>query len=279
MPATGAHALEWTSGDTRVVLDLVPIEVLGALMRLRTRVLASVDALPIDAAEHPTRCAEWTVVDVVNHVADTTGWATEVTDAAARGRDTAIFDGFHVRDTPKRLTDAAVHDLDAARARLHAEMRRSLAQVAEVVAVANGMAATPLGPQPFPVAALHVLWDTWLHERDMLLPLGRAVPQHEDEVRLCALYTLRLVGLCAAMGRREVSATIALQGATEVTLRLDASPSLTSVRVSNEAAQLHGDAARVIDALCGRDDVDAALDGPAELRAALSPLRALLAGR
>ena len=276
----GGHALEWTSGDNRVVLDLIPIEVLGALMRLRTRLLERIDALPAEAADRPTRCSEWRAVDLVNHLADTTQWASAVTAAAVRGESAGIFAGFHVRRTPKQLTDAAPHDLDAARARLHAAMEESLGQVADVVAVGERPAETPVGPQPFPVAALHVLWDTWLHERDLCLPAGVEPPQHEDETRLCAVYTLRMVGLCIAMMGGEVSATVRLHGGTEVTLRLDASPALTSVRiVDDEAPQLSGDAATMIDALTGRGGLDAALDGPAELRTALGPLRAVLAGR
>lgn len=276
----GTHALEWTSGDNRVVLDLIPVEVLGALMRLRTRLLDRVDRLPAEAAEHPTRCAEWTAVDIVNHVADTTGWAATVITAAATGASSGLFAGFHVRNTPKGLTDAASRDLDAARARLHAEMAASLAQVPQVAALGDAPTETPLGPQPFPVAALHVLWDTWLHERDLFLPMGVEPPQHEDETRLCALYTLRMVGLCVAMARQEVSATVRLHGATAVTLRLDASPALTSVRLAPDATpDVTADAAALVDALTGRGDVDAALDGPAELRAALSPLRGVLAGR
>jgi Mycothiol maleylpyruvate isomerase N-terminal domain len=275
----GGHALEWTSGETRVVVELIPLEVLGALMRLRTRVLQRIDALAARDAEHPSRCAEWRAVDVVNHLADTTGWAAAVTAAAAHGAPTTVFEGFHVRRTPKQLTDAGPRDLDAARARLHTAMAESLGQVAEVVAVRDKLTDTPLGPQPFPVAACHVLWDTWLHERDLCLPLGIEPPQHEDEIRLSAIYTLRLVGLCVAMARRELSATLRLHGATEVTLRLDASAALTAVRVVDDAApQLSGDAATVIDALSGRGDIDAAVEGPAELRTAFRPLCALLAG-
>jgi uncharacterized protein (TIGR03083 family) len=278
MAATGEHALEWTSGESRVVLDLVPMEVLGALMRLRTRLLQRIDALPAGAAEHPTRCAEWRAVDVVNHLSDTTHWAAEVTAAAAQGRSSDVFTGFHVRRTPKQLTDAASRDLDAARARLHEAMDRSLGQVAEVMAALDKLTATPLGPQPFAVAALHGLWDTWLHERDLLLPLGVEVPQHEDEVRLSALYTLRLVGLCVAMAGDQLSATVQLRGATAARLRLDASPALTAVRAGDGEPQIHADAATLVDVLSGRGDVDAALDGPAELRAGLSGLRPLLAG-
>lgn len=263
----------------RRALDVLPLEVLGAFNRLCARLVERIDALPDGVAEQPTRCADWRAVDLVNHLADTTSWATEVTTAAAEQRETTIFAGFHVRRTPKQLTDAQPRDLAAARARLHANIAANLALVPEIVRLGNGLCQTPLGPQPFPVAALHAMWDTWLHERDLLIPLGIDPPQHEDEVRLCALYSLRLLGLFVAMSGQELSVTLRLHGATETTLRLDATPQLTAVRVVDDPTpQLSGDAAAAVDALTGRGD-PAALEGPAELRAALSPLRAVLAGR
>jgi uncharacterized protein (TIGR03083 family) len=280
MAATEGHLLEFTSGGARVVLDFLPVEALGALMRLRTRLMRTIDTLPLDAAEQPSRCADWRVVDVVNHLADATTWAAQVTAAAAEGRPSAVFAGFHVRATPRQLTEAAPRDLDAARARLHEAMAASLGQVAEVVAARDRPTETPLGPQPFPVAALHVLWDTWLHERDICIPLGIDAPEHEDETRLAAIYSLRLLGLCVAMAGREASAALRLHGATGITLQFDASASLTSVRIDPTAtAQLSGDAATVVDAITGRGDLDAALHGPAEQRASLAALRPLLAGR
>jgi uncharacterized protein (TIGR03083 family) len=283
MSVEGVRGLEWSSGHSRVALDVIPLEVLGALSRLRTRFMQCIDALPRDSAETPTRCNEWRVVDVVNHLADTTGWASDAISAAAEGRHSDLFGaGFDVRATPKALTDAVARDLDSARARLHAAMAANLGQVGEVVALRDRMTDTPLGPQPFPVAALHVLWDTWLHERDLLLPLGVEVPEHEDEVRLCAVYTLRMIGLAQVWRGRSLSVALRLHGATEQTVRLDATPQATEVRIVDAVAAdtpvFRGDAATAVDALTGRGDLDAALQGPQEERRALSVLGRFLAG-
>jgi uncharacterized protein (TIGR03083 family) len=277
-----APALEWRSGDTRIALDILPLEVLGALNRLRTRLLQSIDNLTPAQAEAQTRCDTWRAVDLVNHLADTTAWATESIAAATENRTTSIFDGFNVRDTPKRLTDNAPRDLDTARARLHAAMADNMRQVPAALALHDRLSPTPLGPQPFPVAALHVMWDTWLHERDLLLPLGITPPPHEDEVRLCVIYTLRVVGFMTALRGRELSATLQLSGATDITLRLDVDAKQTLVAIVDnqpaDDATLHADAATIVDALTGRGDIATALQGPPELRNALGALARVFAG-
>lgn len=278
--------LEWSGGEGRVALDVVPLEVFGALTRLRLRLLRRIDALPASDAELPTRCSEWRVVDLVNHLADTAQWATDALDAAAAGETSiAIFAAnFDPVATPKRLTDAVSRDLDQARTRLHALIDAGLRQVPGGVLLLDRPTPTPLGPQPFPVAVLHLLWDTWLHERDMFLAGGGAsIPEHEDEVRLCAIYTLRMLGLMFALRGRERALVVELHGATDVWLRLDVRSGETVVRcvdsADDDALILRGDAATVVDALTGRGDVDAALDGPAEARRGLRSLSRLLAGR
>lgn len=286
MPVEGA--VEWNSAEGRVALDVVPLEVLGALTRLRVRLLQRIDAIPQADAEMPTRCTEWRAVDLVNHLADTTEWGSDAIAAALAGRgSTDTFAGFHVVTTPKQLTDAAPRDLDLARARLHKAMDANLRQVPGAVALVDRLTPTPLGPQPFSVAALHVLWDTWLHERDLFLAedAAGAPPQHEDEVRLCALYTLRLLGLMQAVFQRERTIVVQLHGATGATLRLDSRAGETLVRVidagevDDTTPTLHGDAATVVDALTGRGDIATALEGPAEARRGLSPLSRFLRGR
>jgi hypothetical protein len=284
MEVNAPSVLEWTGNDGRVTLDLRPLEAYGALARLRTRLLQRIDALSAGEAELPTRCSEWRVVDVVNHLADTTGWATTAIDATLAGRPgSGVWDRFDVVATPKSLTDAAPRDLDAARARLHEAMAANMRQITAVLPVRERLTDTPLGPQPFPVAVTHVLWDTWLHERDLCLPRCEAVPQHEDEVRLCAIYTLRLLGVMFALRRRARSLVLRLHGGTETALRLDVGDGETRVRavdsVDDGTPVLSGDAAGAIDALSGRGDLAAALQGPDGIRAELSPLGRYFAGR
>jgi len=275
--------MRWSSGRGSNAVDLVPADVSTALSRMWSRLARAVEALPDADWEHPSRCSEWRAVDVVNHIADMNGLAVSVIVAGMSGERTSAFDGFDPRTTPQRLLDAADRNPAVARRRLLESLETMLAGIDSLADSAEVPMETPLGRQPMAVSTTHLLWDTWLHERDIFLPLGQALPEVADEVRLAALYSLRMIGFFAQLFQRDVHVPLRLHGAWEGTLLLDAGGGDMSVRVVDAGAgdlgpHLRGDAATAVDALCGRGDLAAALDGPDELRDALSSLRMVLAG-
>lgn len=285
MTATAATGgMQWQQGDVRVTLDVAPAEVTTALSRLWQRLLDSVDALAEDDFERPTRCSEWTVVDLVNHLADTASWGIEIITAGQEGRVSHLFDGFEPRGVPKRLTDAADRTPTVARRR----MLENTARLREMVSGLDPVAAmdlpvsTPVGDQPSMAGLLHYFWDCWLHERDLLLPLGRPVPELADEVRLALVYILRLEGYVHSLFKREVSVALELSGAWAETLlfTVDAGQIRAQAAAGGETARytLRGDSATVVDALSGRGEMQAALQGDAEGRDSVSAIRAVLAG-
>jgi uncharacterized protein (TIGR03083 family) len=286
--ATGG--MQWQQGDVRVTLDVTPAEVTAALSRLWQRISQGVDALAAEEWEQPTRCSEWRVVDVVNHLADAGAWVTTCMDALRDGRSTAIFANFDPISVPKRLTDAADRTPAAARRRLATAFEGMQARVAglDEAAMRDIHVETPLGLQPPAVALSHLAWDTWLHERDLFLPLGRKVPELADDVRLAALYALRMEAYIETLTHREVHAGLVLRGALDETLALDVTAAEVRIEVLRDgegngtapAARtlLHGDAATVVDALSGRGDVAAALEGPEDVRSTISMMRTFLAG-
>jgi uncharacterized protein (TIGR03083 family) len=279
--ATGG--MQWELGGASVALDVDPAAVPPALLRVWGRICQGLDELEPAQWQHPTRCSEWQVVDIVNHLADTCSWVVDVIDSAAEGRRSTIFDGFEPRGVPKRLTDAADRDPAAARRRLDGAIAAVTARVAihDPASLTDVLLLTPLGEQPAPAGLLHLTWDTWLHERDLFLPLGRRTPVERDEVRMVALYTLRMEGFIAMLFKREVHTALVLHGALDDTLRLDLSGKRlrAGAGTAEDAAHvLQGEAATVVDALCGRGELGAALDGAEEARASLGGLRSLLAG-
>jgi len=209
----------------------------------------------------------------------------EVAGGGLRGERTGVFDGFDPRSTPKRLTDTADRDPATARQRLVAAIEAMLPGL-EMLDGEGAMILTesPLGRQPLAVSTQHLLWDTWLHERDLLLPLGHSLPELEDEVRLCAVYSLRMAGGITQLFQQEARVPVILHGAWNGAMLLEVRGGDMSVRQLDAAEageigpHLRGDAVTAIDALCGRGDLEAALQGPDELRSALSSLRMVLAG-
>ena len=103
----------------------------------------------------------------------------------------------------------------------------------------------------------HALWDSWVHERDILLPLGREAVVEPDEVVHCLRYA-------AGLGRTfAVSSGITEQGsmaieATDPEERLTVTVDGDVVRIHGGPApagalQLRCDAVTLVEALSMRD--------------------------
>lgn len=277
-----AGAIKWVKGPTAVSIDLVPADVVTAQGRMWSRLGRAVTEIPDEDWERPTRCSEWRVVDIVNHLADINTMGFEVVLAALQQQRSGVFEGFDPRTFPKKLTDAADRTPAVARDRLLSSIESMLAGL-DTLDVGNldPVVETPIGRQPLAVAMLHVLWDTWLHERDIFLPLGQSVPELGDEVRLAALYSLRMIGFFEQLFGHETHVALDLHGAWDGALRLDVAGG--EVRVQYATAEpptppLRADAATAVDALCGRADMATAFAGPEDQRAALAALRSVLAG-
>jgi uncharacterized protein (TIGR03083 family) len=163
-------------------------------VRQRRRLAAILAALDEGSWAAPSRCEGWRVQDVVAHLADADGfWALSL-QAGLAGGPTRFLDGFDPDGTPAALVGAA-SDTPADQVR-----DRFLAATDALVAAIEGLDAggwsatveAPPGHIPASVMAHHALWDGWVHERDILLPLGLPVAVEDDEVTACLRYAAAL---------------------------------------------------------------------------------------
>ena len=116
------------------------------------------------------------------------------------------------------------------------------------------------------MSAVHLCWDSSIHERDVLLPLDRPVTQSDTETVPCLAYSLVLMSFFA--GRDPLSVRI---GTIQVCR--EAGPviaeTITTIDESDnaKASSPNGlatdDPVKVIDAICGRGSIDDALAGDA----------------
>jgi hypothetical protein len=124
---------------------------------------------------------------------------------------------------------------------------------------------SPAGAVPWWLSLLHGLYDSWVHERDVLLPLGREPAVEGDEVEAVLSYTLVLVPhLSRMLGDREpfeavVCGIQVTGGEGPVTVRH------VEAGAPAGAPVLTGDPPVVVDALSGRGSVEEALTGNAAL--------------
>ncbi len=111
--------------------------------------------------------------------------------------------------------------------------------------------ATP-GLLPIRVVAHHALWDSWVHERDIALPLGAAPPAEPDEVGsslryAAALSTALAIGAGPAVyGSFEVEAS---DPSMVCRLEVGATVTVQDGPAARGAPCLRGDAATLVDAL------------------------------
>jgi hypothetical protein len=120
---------------------------------------------------------------------------------------------------------------------------------------------------PWWQALLHVLWDSWIHERDALLPLGLPVDEIESEVTVGLCYVLALGQYASRRhGRGEpVDAVVCGFRVTASEGPIMVVPVSGVDQRSGTVPVLTGHPPSVVDALSGRGDLDEVLTGDGEV--------------
>jgi uncharacterized protein (TIGR03083 family) len=154
------------------------------LMRQRRRLEALLAALDDDGWRSPSRCDGWTVQDVVAHLVGVNAFWQGSVSAGLAGTPTRLLVGFDPAATPplmvdpmRSLTPAEVLD------QFVSSNDGFLATIADLDEPGwSTLAESPAGHVPIRLLAHHALWDCWIHERDIALPLGSTPAVEPDEV-------------------------------------------------------------------------------------------------
>jgi uncharacterized protein (TIGR03083 family) len=164
------------------------------VLRQRRRMADIVAGLSDDQWSTRSRCDQWSVQDVVAHLVGTDQfWAASIGHGLA-GKPTRYLTAFDPVATPAQLVDGL-------RALPPSEVAdRYRAAVDGLALLLEGLneaawsmpAEAPPGHVAVYAAALHALWDSWIHERDILLPLGLTPTVEDDEVGCCLRYVAAL---------------------------------------------------------------------------------------
>jgi uncharacterized protein (TIGR03083 family) len=250
--------------------DLNPARLLEVFAAQRRRFAAVLQGFGPDDWAAPTRCAEWSAHDVVRHLCDCNALG------AGAGPDDRTLDltaGFDPRTTPRGWLAASAGESP------EATLSRFVATTEELLAALRARLAhgrrfevqLPFGPMDWTVFVLHGFWDSWLHERDVLLPRGAGHPTDGDATGYAAAYGVFIAAAVAAMFGDPVQEKLTLGGDGGGIFDLDShgAVTLTVARVTTAGPP----AAQVTDALAGRAPAAAVLgDLPSSTRAALSHL-------
>jgi uncharacterized protein (TIGR03083 family) len=172
--------------DTEPLIRLggQPAAVGVPLTRQRRRFAKALSALTPAQWGAPSRCEGWRVQDVVAHLTGTDQfWNLSITSGLA-GAPTRFLDGFDPKATPAVMVDA-VREVSAADT-LASYVDASETLCATVESLDDhgwrAIAETPVGHISISATAHHALWDSWVHERDVLTPLGLNQDEEADEI-------------------------------------------------------------------------------------------------
>lgn len=175
-------------------------------LRQSERMAETLAGLTEDQWLAPSRCAEWRALDVILHLATTNQFWQASIGAGLAGEPTRFLGdmGFDPKATPAALVagDQGL-DVDTAVRR----WQKSSRALRELVAGLDddgwqARAEGPAGHLPVTEIVNHALWDAWIHERDVLLPLGLTPVEEDDEVLACLGYAATLgPALLLGMGR------------------------------------------------------------------------------
>jgi uncharacterized protein (TIGR03083 family) len=253
---------------TEGACDLDPDRLLAVFGHQRQRFAAVLREFGPGDWAAPTRCAAWSAHDVVRHLCDGS------MKLAAVGPDDRTLDlstGFDPRITPRSWPAISATESPAA------TLTRFLAVTDDLLAVSRDRLARghsfdvrlPYGIVDWTVMLLHGFWDSWLHERDILLAQGREHPTDGGAAGYAAAYGLFMAAAVAAMTRRPVRARLNLSGPGGGVFDLDDRGGVTLTATPGAAAGPL--AAETADALAGRASLAAVLgDLPASSCAALA---------
>ena len=262
-----------------IAFDGPPAAIGEPIIRQRRRLAEAMRQLSDDQWSQPSRCDGWSALDVAIHLASTNSfWEASIRSGVA-GSPTEYLASFDPVATPAQMVAAA--DLDAAEVvEGFAESTESLATLVAELAPSDweALAESPPGHVSVSLVAHHALWDSWIHERDILLPLGQAPVEEADEVIASLRYVASLAPALA------ITTGVAHTGGFDVSA---CDPDIafhvaigTDVSVTDGAAGsdfvLTGAAVDLVEALSFRGPLHQAI--PSELEWAFSGLRTVFNG-
>jgi uncharacterized protein (TIGR03083 family) len=242
-----------------LVVDLPPTGPVHPVVAQRRRLADELADLDEAAWRHASRCEGWTAQDVITHLTSTNQfWAFSI-QAGLNGAPTEFLATFDPVASPAQLV-ADAGDVPVEQT-LASYVETSEAFVSLVESLSEDdldvLAESPPGHLPIARVCDHAVWDAWVHERDIFLPLERPTPVEADEV-LAGLRYAATLGLAFGVGQGgSAQGAVAVEAtgpddsfvvsAEDDHVRVHAGPAGPEARV------LRGDAVTLLEQLSLRD--------------------------
>jgi len=250
-------------GPPVLVVDVPLDDPAIPLLRQRRRLHEVLAGLDEDQWAVPSRCAGWSAQDVVAHLIGTNQyWAISFRSGLA-GEPTRYLASFDPAATPPQMVEPMRAMGPPQVLDLYAETVDALAAVVTDLDddAWQLLAEAPPGHVAMRAVALHALWDAWIHERDIVLPLELDAAVELDEVQDCLLYAAAIgPALLASTGSSRVSTLEVVATNPEISFVVEAGPTVVIREGSGAPApdgpRLSGDAVTLIEGLTFRAPFD-----------------------
>ncbi len=196
----------------------------AAVARQRRRLIGTLGTLTDEQWATPSRCEGWSVKDVTCHLISVDQFWTISFGAGLRGEPTRFLATFDPVASPavsvEGMRPLSPTDVLAQ----YTDTCEGFLGVLASIAGDNWLLPTeaPPGHLAMNVTALHALWDAWVHERDILVPLGIAPVEDEEELALVLPYVAALGPAFVATRRTGEAGTLSVEATDPaVALRIE----------------------------------------------------------
>jgi uncharacterized protein (TIGR03083 family) len=248
-------------GDPLILIDGVDVDPVTTTFAQRRRLedlLASLDDAQWAA---PSRCEAWTVQDVITHLISTNQfWGFSISMGRA-GKPTTFLASFDPVASPAQLVADAGRPEPAETLAAFVESNAAFAAAVEGIGddLWAALAEAPPGHLPVGAVLLHALWDSLVHEWDIVEPLG--LPRVEDPAEVTAALTYAVAlspAFSASLGSERTGAIDVRTTGPTVDLVVEVGPTVvvrTGVAPA-DAVPLIGESTQVLEALSSRGRVE-----------------------
>jgi uncharacterized protein (TIGR03083 family) len=199
-------------GDPLVTLDGPPDAVAVPLLRQRRRFAGVLSSLSPEEWQASSRCDGWRVQDVAAHLAGVDRYWNLVIRSGLAGTPTRYLADFDPRATPAALVDAVRGASPQETLAAFLEACGTLCATVESLERDAWLAIgeSPAGHVTMSTLAHHALWDCWVHERDVLAPLGMVQDEQPDEIVASLRYAAALAPMFSIQAGRDRTGILAV---------------------------------------------------------------------
>lgn len=254
--------------------------------RHRTRFISELGQLDDAQWASTTRCDDWDAVGLLWHLITADQFWTASILSGSAGNPTSFLAGFDPTTTPGAISESARKESATETLEAMVEVDDTFRAAVEAVEPDQWElpAESPIGHVPVRLALAHAFWDSWLHERDILVPLGLAPDPEPDELWNATWYSLVAAaaqggligdeGALAAGPDEPFSVRVTFDEFPDRTLELSVDTGVSVTETGEQGADI-GSALELVEYFTGRTDTPApAL--PTELAAHLGRARQIL---